>query len=149
MRLEDEISQKQFRNNKHKAIVNLVYTYNWIYSKQYDLLKPYDLTIQQYNILRILKGQHPSPASIKLLKERMLDKMSDVSRLVEKLRIKELVERRECPVDRRNVDVLITQKGLNLLEEMDDKINEFDNLLLNLKENEIDQLNIILDKMRG
>jgi DNA-binding MarR family transcriptional regulator len=79
----------------------------------------------------------------------MLDKMSDASRLVEKLRIKRLVERKECPEDRRNVDVLITKKGLKLLDSLDNKVSEFDSLLSNLKDNEIEQLNIILDKMRG
>jgi DNA-binding MarR family transcriptional regulator len=148
MKLEEEICQKSFRNNKHKAVVNIIYTYNWLYSRQYDLLKPYGLTIQQYNILRILKGQHPNPASIKLLKERMLDKMSDASRLVEKLRTKGLVERKECPKDRRNVDILITEEGLKLLRTLEKKINEFDNLLSNLEEEEINRLNILLDKMR-
>lgn len=149
MRLEDEIAQKNFKSNKHKAVVNIIYTYNWIYSKQHTLLKPSGLTIQQYNILRILKGQYPNPASIKLLKERMLDKMSDTSRLVEKLRLKRLVERKECPKDRRNVDVIITKKGLKLLESLETKVTKFNNILSNLKENEINQLNKILDKMRG
>ena len=86
MKLESEIMQKKFQSEYHKAIVNIVYTYNWMIEKQTKLLKHFDVSLQQYNILRILRGQHPNPATVKLIKERMLDKMSDVSRLVEKLR---------------------------------------------------------------
>ena len=82
MKLEEEISQKAFRNNKHKAIVNIIFSYNWLLTNHFKLLKPYDLTIQQFNILRILRGQYPNPATVKLLKERMLDKMSDASNTI-------------------------------------------------------------------
>lgn len=148
MKIEQEISQEIFRNAKHKASVNLIYTFNWIYERQLKILKPFSLTIQQFNILRILRGQHPKPATIKLLKERMLDKLSDASRLVEKLRLKGLVDRRICDRDRRNVDVIITSVGLKLLEEIDKKDVEFDKLLKNLNNEELDQLNNILDKIR-
>jgi DNA-binding MarR family transcriptional regulator len=149
MKIEDEIVQPKFSNLNHKLVVNIIYTYNWLYEKQLRVLKPYRLTTQQYNILRILRGQHPNPATIKLLKERMLDKMSDASRLVEKLRVKELVDRRICDKDRRNVDVLITQKGLDLLLEIDEKEKEFEKLIDNLEVGEIKQLNNLLDKLRG
>jgi DNA-binding MarR family transcriptional regulator len=117
--------------------------------KQTRQLKPFDITLQQYNILRILRGQHPNPATVKLIKERMLDKMSDVSRLVEKLRIKELVNRNICLHDRRNVDVYITEKGLGLLKELDPKEKEMEEFMSNLSKNEIEQLNTYLDKLRG
>jgi DNA-binding MarR family transcriptional regulator len=149
MKLEQEISQKKFRNNHHKAIVNLIFTYNWLYEKHSNLLKPYGITIQQFNLLRILRGQYPNPATVKLIKERMLDKMSDASRLVEKLRAKEMVDRNICPKDRRTVDVIITEKGLKLLDEIDKKEKDFNQLLSNLESGEIDQLNILLDKLRG
>ena len=149
MKLEQEISQKNFRNNHHKAIVNLIFTYNWLYERHSNLLKPYGITIQQFNLLRILRGQYPNPATVKLLKERMLDKMSDASRLVEKLRAKEMIDRNICPKDRRTVDVIITEKGLKLLEEIDKKEKDFNQLLSNLENREIDQLNVLLDKMRG
>ncbi|MGA9294766.1 MAG: MarR family transcriptional regulator [Ignavibacteriaceae bacterium] len=149
MKLESEIVQKKFKNEYHKAIVNIVFTYNWMIEKQTKLLKPYDISLQQYNILRILRGQHPNPATVKLIKERMLDKMSDVSRLVEKLRVKELVERDICQHDRRNVDVLITNKGLELLKELEPKENEMEKFMSNLNEKEIEHLNIYLDKLRG
>jgi DNA-binding MarR family transcriptional regulator len=149
MKLEDEIVQKQFRNPYHKAAVNVVYTCNWLMAFQEKFFKSLGLTPQQYNILRILRGQHPHPASVKLIRERMLDKMSDASRLVEKLRKKGLVTRNPCKNDRRGVDVVITNKGLDLLVEMDNHNNEMDKFLSHLDEKEIGQLNILLDKLRG
>jgi DNA-binding MarR family transcriptional regulator len=149
MKLEKEIVQKKFSNEYHKAIVNIVYTYNWMTEKQIRQLKPYDISLQQYNILRILRGQHPKTANLKLIKERMLDKMSDVSRLVEKLRVKGLVSRLICPNDRRHVDVLITDKGLELLAELHKFEKETEDLMSNLDEKEIEQLNCYLDKLRG
>jgi len=149
MKLEEEIVQNKFRNEYHKAVVNIIYTFNWITEKQTKQLKPYDITLQQFNILRILRGQHPKPATVKLIKERMLDKMSDVSRLVEKLRVKELVNRHICSHDRRNVDVFITEKGLELLSEIDPKEKEIEEFMSNLNEKEIEQLNFYLDKLRG
>lgn len=148
MKLEDEIGQKKFRNEYHKAAVNLIFTANWIQSFLGDTLKPYDLTVQQFNLLRILRGQHPSPASIKLLRERMLDKMSDASRLVEKLRKKGMVNREVSEIDRRNVDVVITEKGLETLSALDKYDNIYQERFSNLLEEEIVQLNNLLDKMR-
>ncbi|OGU46052.1 MAG: hypothetical protein A2000_05365 [Ignavibacteria bacterium GWB2_36_8] len=130
-------------------MVNIIFSYNWLLKNHFKLLKPYDLTIQQFNILRILRGQYPNPATVKLLKERMLDKMSDASRLVEKLRSKGLVDRKVSDKSRRNVDVLITQKGLDLLAEIDKKNSEFDQLIENLDTRETEQLNNLLDKLRG
>jgi DNA-binding MarR family transcriptional regulator len=149
MKLEDEILQKHFRNEYHKATVNVIYSYNWLVDYQVKLFKPYGITMQQYNILRILRGQYPKPATIKLIKERMLDKMSDASRIVEKLRVKGLVERNICSNDRRNVDVCITQKGLELLSQVDKHDEEVDTKLSTLSEDEVKQLNELLDKLRG
>lgn len=149
MKIKEEIYQVKFRNKNHKSAVNVIYTFNWLYEKHMELLKPFGLTIPQFNILRILRGQYPLPANIKLLKKRMMDKMSDASRLVEKLRIKGLVDRRVCDKDRRNVDVLITEAGLKLLKEIDRKENEFDKLTAKLTSEEMDQLNYLLDKLRG
>ena len=149
MKLEEEISQKQFRNEYHKAAVNVVYTFNWLNNQNISFFKPLGITPQQFNILRILRGQHPKPATIKLIKERMLDKMSDASRIVEKLRVKGLVERNICSHDRRNVDVCITQKGLDVLAQIDALDNEIDGRLSSLNQNEIKQLNDLLDKLRG
>jgi len=149
MKIEDEIKQKQFKSEGHKAIVNLIFTYNWLIKNQVEVLKPYGITLQQFNILRILRGQYPKPSTIKLMKERMLDRMSDCSRIVEKLRAKKLVERHLCEKDRRNVDVLITKKGLNLLKKLDKIFDKPDENLISLNDRELKTLNKLLDKSRG
>src|SRR6185437_9271918 len=105
MSLEEDIKQHKFKTEAHKAAVNIIYTFNWLDSKTRDFFKKYDLTPQQFNILRILRGQHPQPSTINLLKERMLDKMCDASRMVERLRLKNLLERHTCSNDRRSVDI--------------------------------------------
>jgi MarR family multiple gene transcriptional regulator MgrA len=128
--------------------LNIIYTSNWFTSQHSAKLKPHGITQQQYNILRILRGQHPNPASIKLLKERMMDKMSDASRLVEKLRLKGLLERKICKADRRNVDVVITPKGLDLLTSLDHLDDNFKDIIA-LNKDEVHQLNELLDKLRG
>jgi len=149
MKLEEEIKQKKFRNEYHKLAVNIFYTHGWLANFFSAHLKKSGITGAQYNILRILRGQHPNPASINLLKERMLDKMSDASRLVERLLQKDLVDRKICPDDRRRVEVIITERGLNLLKELDQKDDEFDVLFKSLDENEVKSANDLLDKMRG
>ena len=126
----------------------MLYTNFQIGNKMRKYFKKYDITSQQFNILRILRGQLPSPVSIGLLKERMLDKSSDVSRIIDRLLLKKLVERTECKTDRRQKDVLITKKGLNLLELIDKEDNPQDVILSNLNEQEVEQLNFLLDKIR-
>lgn len=149
MRLEDEISQKKFKSDYEKALVNVIFTNNWIMGVQSDLFKKHGLTTQQYNILRILRGQYPNPASIKTIRARMLDKMSDASRIVEKLRVKGWVVREVSESDRRNVDVVISPKGLEILEKMDPYMQQVMDAMRNLDETEIQQLNYLLDKFRG
>jgi len=149
MKLEEEIKQKKFRNEYHKLAVNILYTHGWLLNNQAAFLKRHGLTSAQFNILRILRGQYPNPASINLLKERMLDKMSDASRLVDRLLQKDLVDRKICPDDRRRVEVVITKRGLDLLDEMDKKNDEFDQSLNKLNSSEAKTLNELLDKMRG
>jgi DNA-binding MarR family transcriptional regulator len=149
MKLESEIKQPKFRNEYHKLAVNVLYTYGWLMNSQSKLFTKHGITGNQFNILRILRGQYPNPATINLLKERMLDKMSDASRLVERLRLKGLVKRDLSAQDRRRVDVIITEKGLKLLLEID-KLNEKqDSLLENLTSSEAKKLNELLDKLRG
>jgi DNA-binding MarR family transcriptional regulator len=148
MKLEEEIHQKKFKTEEQKLMVNLVYTTNWLNAK-YDLFfKNSEITIQQYNVLRILRGQHPSSCSIKLIKERMLDRMSDASRIVDKLNAKKLLIRRECPNDRRSVDVLITDEGLQLLKSLDYIDDTSKQIFKNLSSEEINILNGLLDKLR-
>ncbi len=149
MELEKEINQKKFRNESHKLMVNIIYTFNWINNSQSDFLKPHDITYQQYNVLRILRGQQMQPASIKLIRERMLDKMSDASRIVEKLRTKGFAERHICQHDRRACQVFITQTGMNLLSELDKYNVQTETHFNNLSETEKKQLNFLLDKLRG
>lgn len=149
MKLEEEIKQKKFRNEYHKLAVNIIYTHGWLLNSQSAILKKNGLTPAQYNILRILRGQHPNPASINLLKERMLDKMSDASRLVERLLQKNLLDRKICPNDRRKVEVVITKKGMNLLVELDKHNDEVDELFAKLTVSEAKTINELLDKLRG
>ncbi|UTW60901.1 MarR family transcriptional regulator [bacterium SCSIO 12741] len=147
MRIEDEIKQKQFKSDLQRALVNLHYTYLFLNRTHSERLKPYGISSQQFNILRILRGQYPNPASIKLLTERMMDKMSNASRLVDKLLAKKLVERTSCPEDRRRVDVVITEKGLELIEKAS---NELDGAAekFKLTSEEAIELSRLLDKMR-
>jgi DNA-binding MarR family transcriptional regulator len=151
MKLEQEINQqKPFKNNFQKATINIMFTASWLGKKQADLLKPFDLTIQQYNILRILRGMQGEPATVKLLTARMIDKMSNASRLVDKLLLKELVRREECQDDRRRVDIFITEKGLDFLKQASDALDgQFTESKQALTEEEVAQLNNLLDKMRG
>ena len=148
-RLEDEIQQRTFKSNRQRLLVNILFTSNWLNAIQSRMLKAHGISPQQYNILRILRGQHPDPATINLLRERMLDKMSNASRLVEKLRQKGLVERRVCESDRRAVDVLITDEGLRLLDQLTPMEREWEALMGHLDDGEASTLNILLDKMRG
>lgn len=130
-----------------KAVVNLLFTHNWLKGIQTEALKPYGLSNQQFNILRILRGQHPQPASVKLLTERMLDKSSNASRLVDKLVQKGLVDRKFCENDRRQVDVLINEKGLKTIEAAS-KASEERLSDLKLSDKDFEQLSELLDKMR-
>lgn len=148
MSLEKEIDQKNFKNGYQKGIVNIIYTFHWIHAFSKDYFKNYDITSQQYNILRILRGARPETCTISILKSRMLDKMSDASRLVERLIKKGLVEKKRENCDRRKANIQITNKGLQLLEETDKHMDSIDNLLSNLDETEISQLNSLLDKAR-
>jgi DNA-binding MarR family transcriptional regulator len=145
--LEKLITQKNFQNEHQRGLVSLIFVGNWITSRHQHFFKKYGITMQQFNILRILRGQYPESANINVLKERMLDKMSDVSRLVERLRKAELVERKNSEMDRRAVDVRINEKGLQLLKEIDTDLNQLNDAFKSLDENEVSQLNNLLDKM--
>ena len=147
MSLENELKQK-FRNEPQKAILNILYTSYFIQDRMNTLFKQYDITRQQYNVLRILRGQHPGHASVNLIRDRMLDKMSDASRIVERLRLKGMVVRKNAEKDKRAVEVTITESGLQLLQQMERPIEDFDSLLHNLSMEETRQLNTLLDKIR-
>ncbi|MDO9552355.1 MarR family winged helix-turn-helix transcriptional regulator [Rhodonellum sp.] len=149
MKLEEAIKQKEFKDPFNKAVVNLLYSQSYIVSNQSCLFKPLGISPEQYNVLRILKGQKGQPITVSSIQERMLNRMSNASRLVEKLKQKELVNREECPTDRRQVDILITEKGLKILTELEEAVYAFNRKIINLSEEEVDQLNFLLDKMRG
>jgi len=149
MRIEDEIKGR-FRNEYHKGLINLRYTVNYLSYSFMQELKKHDITESQYNVLRILRGfQNEVPLTVGFIKERMLDKSSDVSRIVDKLFNKKLVNRIENTKDRRQKLVSITEKGLDLLNKMYDCEIKADLLLKNLSLEEVQDLNFILDKIRG
>ncbi|QJX47720.1 MarR family transcriptional regulator [Hymenobacter taeanensis] len=148
MKIEDEIKQRTFRDEYQKAYINLVFTSGWLQLQQGAMFKDYNLTSPQFNILRILRGQHPKPATVNMLIERMLDKTSNASRIVDKLETKELVTRKVCPSNRRAVDIRITDKGLELLTQLDDVINSQKLGMSNLTPEEATQLSALLDKIR-
>jgi DNA-binding MarR family transcriptional regulator len=149
MKLEEEIAQRGFRDDFHKAGINLIHTYNWLTYQSEKHFKLHDITHQQFNVLRILRGQYPEKCNLKLVRSRMLDRMSDVSRIVEKLCKRGLIDRTECPADRRNVDLLITDSGLHLLQQMDYLDAEFSRIFSSLSQVEVQHLNSLLDKLRG
>jgi DNA-binding MarR family transcriptional regulator len=148
MGIENDINQLKFRNEYQKASINLIFTSNWMNEQIKSFFEEQDITSQQFNILRILRGAH-QPLSTLQIRERMLDKMSDTSRIVDRLVKKSLVKKNICLTDRRLVDVFITKKGEKLLEMLDQHNNEMDMVLKNLSEEEASLLNNLLDKIRS
>lgn len=147
MKIEDEIKQKKFTSVQQKAVINLIYTSNWLQNRHQEYFKSFGITGQQFNILRILKGQHPTSISGTEIKSRMLDRNSDVSRLLDRLAAKNLISKRTCPHDKRASDVLITEEGIALLHEIN-KSHKQDQLL-SLTEEEAETLSDLLDKARA
>ena len=149
MGIADDIKQDSFKSEYSKAVINTIFTSAWLHQQHLQLFKSHGLTTPQFNILRILRGQHPKPATVNLLIDRMLDKSSNASRIVDKLEQKGLVKRSQCSKDRRAVDVYISDEGLMLLEEMDVKMDEWEKSHNSLSEKEAATLNVLLDKIRG
>jgi DNA-binding MarR family transcriptional regulator len=149
LKLEDEIQQKSFKSPQQKLAVNLLYTHNWLNNLYAEVFKGYDITMQQYNVLRILRGQHPKPSNLKLIKERMLDRMSDASRIVDKLVLKNFVKRSNCANDRRSVNIVITDKGLHILKKLDIVDDATKDFFKTLSTKKIIQLSNLLDNLRG
>lgn len=149
MEIEKVIKIKKFRNEFEKLVINITYTASWIRSEHIHFFKRYGLSPEQYNVLRILRGQHPQQSSVNLVQERMIDKMSNASRLIDKLAKKGMVERRECPEDRRQVDVSITRHGLELLEKIDVELELVNIKMFKCNENEAIRLNQILNNIRN
>lgn len=149
MKIEEEIHQKHFRNEHQKAAINLIYTHSWLTTRIKQFLSRYDITMQQFNVLRILRGQHPGSISTSVIRDRMLDHNSDASRIVDRLHRQGYVEKEPCPTDRRLVDVRISDRGLKLLNTIDQQQEEIDGILSNLSEQEVQELNRLLDKARN
>jgi len=149
MRIEEEIQSTKFEDNYHKAVINIAYTDAWLDNTIRPYFEKYNLTNQQFNILRILRGQYPNPATVNLLKCRMIDKMSDASRIVDRLVQKELVSRCTNIKDRRAVDVRISEKGMDILSKMDIEFKAENFLKSNLTPEEAGILSDLLDKLRG
>lgn len=148
MSIETDIKQKKFRSPYQKLALNLVYTTKWLEYKQLESFKEHDITPQQYNVLRILRGQQGNPIKVGDITERMLDKSSNTSRLVDKLLAKSLAKRTSCESDRRAVDVVITEEGLELLKVLDPFIEDWENRFNIISEAEAEQISALLDKLR-
>ncbi|SIT93756.1 MarR family winged helix-turn-helix transcriptional regulator [Pontibacter indicus] len=149
MKLEDELKMPKFRSPFQKASLNLMFTGEWMMARVDGLLKPYDISSQQFNVLRILRGQHGKPLNLFTIQERMLNRMSNATRLVEKLRLKGLVTRELCEQNRRKVEIAITKKGIELLDSLDPLMKQLEeDTFKSLTEAEAQHLSDILDQVR-
>jgi hypothetical protein len=149
MEIEKVVKSNINLDDSKKIILNIIYTQNVVADKFNEVIKPYDLSSEQYNVLRILRGQKGRPANMCIIQERMLSKNSNTTRLIDKLLLKELVTREVCPENRRKIEVLITNKGLELLKILDPKVLEYENQFAdNLSITEKAQLNTLLEKYR-
>ena len=150
MKLEEELKMKKFQSPYQRATLSIIFTAGWFSEKFHTLLKPYGISEQQYNVLRILRGQNGKPANLFMIQERMIHKMSNATRLVEKLRLKKLVNREICEANRRMINVDITEKGLKVLEEIDELNQNFEaTLYAHLNKQEATMIGDLLDKLRN
>jgi DNA-binding MarR family transcriptional regulator len=150
MKIEDVIKSTVSIDDSKKVILNIIYTQSVIGEKFTEVLKPYELSSEQYNVLRILRGQKGNPANMCVIQERMIAKNSNTTRLIDKLLLKELVTREVCPDNRRKIEVQITPKGLELLLELDPKVIEHEKMFANnLSQEELSELNHLLEKFRN
>lgn len=149
MELQEEVKSSKFENIYQQALINVYFTYHWSNQNVKEALSPYDITQQQFNVLRILRGQYPKPCTINLVKSRILDKLSDVSRIVDRLVQKKYVHKNINNDDKRALDIIISSKGLKLLKTLDLEVDFSSFIRPNLSEEEAMQLNVLLDKFRG
>ena len=149
MSIEKDIKQKHFKNPYNKVTVNVMFTTSWILSKYAKILKPYNLTEQQYNVLKILRECYPQSANVNYILEGMIDKMSNASRLVDKLVLKNLVKKVKSQYDLRSVDILLTEKGIDLMNELLIVMDNYENSYYGLDEKEVTLLNVLLEKLRN
>jgi DNA-binding MarR family transcriptional regulator len=146
--IEQEIQQRVFKSVKQKVVLNVLYTANWLKTNQIPLFKQHGISPEQYNVLRILRGQKENAIGVNKIQERMLDKNSNASRLIDKLLEKGLVDRKGCKSDRRQVEIFITPKGMELLALLDEVISIQEQQMINLSDNDAEQLNELLNKLR-
>ncbi len=149
MKIEQEIKQSRFKSPHQKVAINLIFTANWLEAKQQDFFKPFGITSSQYNILRILRGQRPNKISGAEIKSRMLDRNSDIPRLLDRLIRKNLISKTPCPNDKRAADIVITKDGLDVLGEIDSHIDLSEKTAIRLNKDEAAHLSDLLDKCRG
>ena len=148
MRIEEAIQVEQFPSVYQKVSINLIYTMTWADMRLQEFFGEFGLTSSQYNVLRILRGQHPKPVSTAFIRDRMIHRNAGASRLVDRLAGKGLVAKSTCDADRRLVDVVITNAGLRVLKQMDDQRSRIDEIYASLSEEEAAQLSRLLDKIR-
>ena len=148
VKLEDEIKQKSFPSPYHRMVVNIMFTGNWMQKELSAQLRPFGISLQQHNVLSILRGQHPEPSTLSLIQERMLDRMSNATRLVDKLMEKGLVDRCQCAENRRKVDIVITPAGLDLLQQTEAITRQIPSRYGALTVEEATMLGQLLDKIR-
>ncbi|MFN4973054.1 MAG: MarR family winged helix-turn-helix transcriptional regulator [Bacteroidota bacterium] len=149
MKIEEEIKQsKRFPSDHERLIVNILFTASWLEGITIQRLKPYGISPQQFNVLRILRGASPKPVALHVITQRMIDKNSNATRLVEKLRLKGLVKREICATNRRQVDITITNKGYELLAELDKTADQWLKRFEHITMQQITQLNDLLDSIR-
>jgi DNA-binding MarR family transcriptional regulator len=149
MTLEQELKQERFTNEYEKMVVNILFTSSWLANLNASRLKPFGLTPEQYNVLRILRGSHPQPMMLAEITGRMIDRNSNATRLVEKLRQKGFVKREICENNRRQVDISIVEPGLKILQEIDNSRDQWLENLKTISKSEVEELNNVLDKLRG
>jgi len=149
MKIEEAIKSRKFSNSMEKAIVNVLYTYGWLFNLEKDFFKQFGLTPQQYNVLRILNGQYPKSISTCDIKERMLDRNSDASRLVDRMYASGIVERTISEIDRRKVDIRISERGRDLLDEISSNRQYYHTFNEVLTDEEAETLSVLLDKLRS
>lgn len=149
MPLEKDIHQEKFQSEHQKASINILYTGSWLYNVNATYLRKFTITPEQFNVLRILRGNHPTPMMLSEITTRMIDKNSNCTRLVEKLRQKGFITREICKNNRRQVDIAITDKGLLVLKKIDADQPEWIRAMEKISKADAKELNRILDKLRG
>jgi DNA-binding MarR family transcriptional regulator len=149
LKIEDELKQSKFQSNLHKAVVNIMFTSGWVYNQFREIFKSYQLTHQQYNVLRILRGKYPQALNPSDIKSVMLDKNPDLTRLCDRLCEMGYIDREVDSVNKRKMNIKINEKGLDILKEIDPLMEHFNNSRFDLSEEEAEQLSSLLDKVRG